>query len=302
MIEVVECGPLCTVQDEGREGYLSQGLSRGGVADRRAHEEARALLGGACGAGIETAGAPLTLRFRTRSTVALVGASMSPGPWHRTREMAEGSVLRLVPEREGTYSYVYPAGGLGIPTVLGSRATHLIAGIGGALRPGMAVSSGGETGPARRTHGRRPRRLSVEPDRFGGGILRCVETPQSSFFPEEILTRFADTPFRRDPRGNRQGVRLAFRGPGFAPHDGLSILSDFVLPGDVQVTGDGTPYILGPECQTTGGYPRIAQVIAADLPKAMQAPPGAALTFVFVTVEAARAARPGRPSVVEEEK
>ena len=77
-------------------------------------------------------------------------------------------------------------------------------------------------------------------------------------------------------------------GPGFATEAQLNLLSDFILPGDVQMTGDGVPYILGPECQTTGGYPRIGTVISADMPRAMQAVPGAKLRFRFVTLAEAR--------------
>jgi allophanate hydrolase len=137
--------------------------------------------------------------------------------------------------------------------------------------------------------------LSQAPDRFDGGTLRLVETPQTRLFPPETLARFAATSFRRDHSGNRHGVRLACDGPGFATEGQLSLLSDFVLAGDVQMAGDGTPYILGPECQTTGGYPRIGSVIPADLPRAMQAPPGAVLRFRFVPLAEARVIRSPAP-------
>ena len=90
-------------------------------------------------------------------------------------------------------------------------------------------------------------------------------------------------------------MRLDPDGPGFATDGQLNLLSDFILPGDVQMTGDGVPYVLGPECQTTGGYPRVGTVIAADLPRALQAVPGARLRFRFVTREAALAARAPAP-------
>jgi allophanate hydrolase len=290
MIEVLVCGPLVTVQDGGRTGFLSQGLARGGAADRRALDEAAALLGGD-GAGIESPGSPLTLRFGVATRVALTGAGMRADlsgralAWHAAHPVAAGEVLSLRPSGRGVYSYVTPQGGIGTEAVMGSRAAHLIAGIGHALAPGDRLAVGPGGGAARA--------LTPCPDRFEGGALRLVETPQTRLYPPEEIARFEAATFRRDPRGNRQGVRLD--GPSFTAEGQLSLLSDFVLPGDVQLTGDGVPYILGPECQTTGGYPRIGHVIDADLPRALQAPPGAQIRFRFVEVVEARAARPGPP-------
>ncbi|TFL19637.1 biotin-dependent carboxyltransferase family protein [Jannaschia formosa] len=292
-LEILSCGPLVTVQDDGRPGWLAQGLARGGAADRRARAEAAALLGGDPGAGIESPGSPLRLRLHAEATLAFTGAEMrveAEGravPWHASLSFPAGTVLDLRPTAKGSYAYIHVAGGLRTAPVLGARAAHLIAGLGRALAAGDTLPFE----PSRHA----ARRLSRRPDGFDGGTLRVVPTPQTRLFPDEELARFAETVFTRDPRGNRQGVRLASEGAGFQTEGQLSLLSDFVLPGDLQMTGDGTPYILGPECQTTGGYPRIASVIPADLPRAMQAPPGARVRFEFVTVEEARAAPPDRP-------
>ena len=291
MIEVVSCGPLVTVQDRGREGHLSQGLARGGAADRRALDEADALLGRA-GAGIETPGSPLVLRLGVTARVALTGAAMRATAgdraleWNTAQTLEAGTVLTLRPGGQGVYSYVHFGGGLHVPELMGSRAAHLIAGIGRALQAGDELPCAPSEGRAMR----------VEADaRFDGGTLRLVATPQTALFPPAEIERFTATRFTRDLRGNRQGVKMAMEGKGFATEDQLNLLSDFILPGDVQMTGDGVPYVLGPECQTTGGYPRIGTVIAADLPRALQAGPGAQVSFRFVTPAEARAARPGAP-------
>ena len=292
MIEVIVCGPLVTVQDEGRPGHLAAGLARGGAADRRALDEAAALLGEA-GAAIETPGVPLVLRFGAATTIALTGAPMRaeiegrPVPWHAAQIVPGGATLSLKPAGQGVYSYVTPLGGIATDPVVGARAAHLIAGIGAPLAPGDRLPGDGRTALARR--------LSVPEDRFGGGSLRCLPTPQTSLYPPETVARLEETAFVRDARGNRQGVRLASDGAPFAAAGQLNLLSDFVLPGDVQTTGDGVPYILGPECQTTGGYPRIAHVIGPDLPRALQAPPGAGLRLRMVTLEEARAIAPAVP-------
>lgn len=293
MMEVLSCGPMVTVQDRGRPGHLSQGLARGGAADRRALIETEALLGDA-GAGIETPGSPLRLRFDVGVTTALTGAPMGASAdgralaWNSAHPLEAGATLDLRPTGQGVYSYVHIAGGIGTEPVMGSRAAHLIAGIGQALTAGDRLPCGLSQA--------RAQKVEATP-RLGGGALRLVPTPQTRLFPPSELERFCATTFRRDPRGNRQGVKLAMEGAGFATEGQLNLLSDFILPGDVQMTGDGVPYILGPECQTTGGYPRIGTVIEADLPRAMQAVPGAAVTFSFVTPEVARAARPGKPKV-----
>ena len=83
------------------------------------------------------------------------------------------------------------------------------------------------------------------------------------------------------------GVRLLMDGEGFHSAEGLSVLSEIIVPGDVQVTGDGCPFVLLSECQTTGGYPRIGSVLPVDLPRIAQARPGTAIRFQFVTLDAA---------------
>jgi allophanate hydrolase len=126
-----------------------------------------------------------------------------------------------------------------------------------------------------------------EDNRFDGGTLRIVPSLQTSFFAASEIKRFQSTSFRRDTRGNRMGVRLLPEGEGFSSDAGLSVISEVIVPGDVQVTGDGTPFVLLAECQTTGGYPRIGSVLPCDLPRIAQARPGGELRFKFVTLQEA---------------
>jgi allophanate hydrolase len=110
---------------------------------------------------------------------------------------------------------------------------------------------------------------------------------QTEDFDEATRDRFARTTFQRDPRANRMGVRMGFEGDGFATGDALSIVSEVVVPGDIQIAGDGAPFVLMFECQTTGGYPRIGTVIPCDLPRIAQMQAGAALQFEFVDLDTA---------------
>jgi allophanate hydrolase len=280
-----------TVQDLGRPGHLGAGLSRGGAADRLALFEGAALLQQPPGmAAIEMAAFGGEFEATADVRIALTGAPMramidgAPAAWNASHALPRGAVLSIGGAVTGTYGYLHVGGGIETPQILGSRSAHLAAGLLAPLEAGTTLPVGpesraGQTG------------LCLEPDpRFEGGRVRAVPGPQSRLFSDEQITRFTGVAFRRDTRGNRMGVRLLPDGDGFATPAGLSILSEVVVPGDIQVTGDGTPFVLLAECQTTGGYPRIGTVIGADLPRVAQARPGAILRFEFLTLEAGRVA------------
>jgi allophanate hydrolase subunit 2 len=224
----------------------------------------------------------------TAAILALTGAPMraeidgKPIRWNITFGLAPGEKLKIGPAVAGTYGYLHVAGGLDVPKFMGGRSTHLAAGIGRALAAGDALPVGsGQAAPG----------LTIDvAGRFSGGTIRVLEGPQSKMFSDEVRLRFAATSFARDPRGNRMGVQLAMDGPPFDAEGGLSVVSETIVPGDIQMTGAGTPFVLGPECQTTGGYPRLATVIPSDLPKMLQAAPGASIRFEFVTRDQALAA------------
>lgn len=291
---VLASSPGVTLQDEGRPGWLAQGLSRGGAADSVALAEGAALLAQPTGlAVVELANGPARFRTAKPLRIALTGAPFRatlreggkdrPLSWNTSHALPPGAELSLSPA-EGGFAYLAPAGGIEAPLVLGGRSAHLAAGIGRALKPEDELTLGPDPGGSVD--------MVLEPvPRFGGGEVRVVESLQTSAFPPEQVERFRCTTFRRDPRGNRMGVRLNPEdGMGFEAPGGLSILSEIVQPGDIQITGDGTPFVLLCECQTTGGYPRIATVLPCDLPRIAQAPPGVALSFRFVTRAEGRAA------------
>jgi allophanate hydrolase len=107
----------------------------------------------------------------------------------------------------------------------------------------------------------------LEPDvRFSGGKVHIVRSLQTHVFGD-MLERFVSTRFTRDARANRQGIRLNPEGEGFATEGGLTVVSEIIATGDIQITGDGAPYVLMCESQTTGGYPRIATIVPSDLPR-----------------------------------
>ena len=287
-LEILSCGPAVTVQDGGRPGYLAQGLTRGGLADLLALYEGAALLGQSPDlAVLEMVGMGGSFRSSVALRIALTGAPMNatledaPLAWNASHLLPAGATLRIGGAHKGTYGYLHVGGGIASPLMLGARAVHASAGLGRALVAGDSLPLGHDPG---RTTGMT---LPVE-DRFGGGPVRIVTSLQTDAFDADTQARFATTAFRRDPRGNRMGVRMEHDCAPFAAAGQLTILSDIIVPGDIQIAGDGAPFVLMGECQTTGGYPRIGTVLPCDLARVAQAQAGAALSFAFVPLDEAR--------------
>lgn len=296
-LRLLSVSGVVTVQDGGRPGYLAQGLSRGGAADPVALAEGAALLGQSPdAAAIELMSGALTARADQPTRIALTGAPMRATlteggnarglEWHGSHLLPAGAELALRPGPEGGFGYLHLGGGIATPPVMGARAAHLAGGVGGVLRAGETLPLGEDAGSGVD--------LRLDPlPRFGGGLLRAVEGLQTALYGPDQIARLQATAFRRDSHGNRMGVRLDLDGAApFAADGGLSVVSEIVQPGDIQVTGDGTPFVLMAECQTTGGYPRIATVLPCDLPLVAQAPPGTVLRIALVDrIEALKALR-----------
>lgn len=280
-LEVLSVGNGVTVQDTGRPGYIALGLSRGGAADRLALAEGAALLKQAVGAALEMAGFGGRFRADVSWRAALTGAPMKATldgtalTWNASHSVPAGAVLEIGGALRGVYGYLTVGGGLDLPMELGARSAHLNAGLGRVLQAGDRLPLHADEG--------RAAGLVLDPaERFAGGVLRVLPSLQTPLFPGEMRARFGAETFVRDDRGNRMGIRLRPEGDGYGLEHGQSILSEVITPGDIQIPGDGAPYILLYECQTTGGYPRIGTVIPADLPRVAQAAPGASLRFRFV--------------------
>lgn len=287
LLKVLAAGPAMSLQDMGRRGYLAFGLTRGGAADTLALHEGAALLGQSAElAAVEMMGTGGTFEPTCDIVIALTGAQMTatldgaPLVWNASHSIPAGAKLSIGGARSGTYGYLHVSGGFDVPVQMGARGSHMNAGIGRVLQAG-------DTLPVSAPVSKRSGVFLVPSERLSGGTIHVVASAQTNEFSEETRARFADTQFRRDPRGNRQGVRMDTDAEGFFAKSGLSIVSEVIVPGDIQITGDGAPYVLMCENQTTGGYPRIATVIPSDLPKVAQASVGAPLQFQFLSLEEA---------------
>jgi biotin-dependent carboxylase-like uncharacterized protein len=285
VVTIQSIGPAVSVQDLGRPGGLGLGLSRGGAADRFALIEGNVLLGQSAEcAAMEMAGMGGRFTFSHPTRFALSGAKMratldqSPIEWNASHLALPGSVLDIGAAENGVYGYLSFGGGLDTELELGGRGYHRIAGLGRVLQAG-------DTLPLRDDAqiDMVPMRLPERTESMS--VVRVMPGPQSDLFSDGAKQAFEAATFIRSPKANRQGVRLEHDGAPFATEGQLTLVSDFIAEGDIQMTGDGTPYVLLAECQTMGGYPRIGTVIPSDLPKIAQAMPGASVRFSFISMQ-----------------
>jgi len=290
-LQITQAGPGLSLQDYGRPGFLANGLSRGGAMDPLALAEGAALMLMPAGDALAIEMAGVGGRFRAEGAallIALTGAPMVAEldgvrlPWPGSFLLPKGAELKIGGALAGSYGYLSVAG-LQAPPVLGARSAHLAGGIGARLTTGAVLPC---------TPAPNPGGLKLVPeDRFGGGTIRILPSAQTDQFSAAMLARFEAAEFTKDARASRMGARMAHDGEGFSQAEHLAILSEIIVPGDIQVIGDGAPFVLLPECQSMGGYPRIATVISADLARVAQASPGAPIRFRFVPLAEALAAR-----------
>jgi antagonist of KipI len=309
MIRVLEPGPLTTVQDLGRRGYLRYGIPESGPIDRAAFVLANRLVGNPDdAAGLECTLAGPRLEILASGALAATGAEMPlgvndrPAPSWRTVAVRPGDIVSLGLARRGLRGYLAFAGGLDLPLALGSRATYLRGQLGGyngrALRRGDALPLG-----AGRPALARVVRAGSIPRYDGEATVRVVLGPQADRFTPAGIATFLEGAYEMLPQSDRMGARLL--GPGIAHARGHDIVSDGIPLGGVQVVGDGQPIVLLADRQSTGGYTKIATVCSVDVGRIGQLRPGARLRFQEVTVEAAHAllreARAALDLAIEEE-
>ncbi|TJZ71030.1 biotin-dependent carboxyltransferase family protein [Chitiniphilus eburneus] len=283
-------GPQSTVQDLGRTGYRFLGVPAGGACDAVALRIGNLLLGNPPdGAALEVALGGLELVFETHTRFALTGAAVGatldgervPG-WHVVDAPA-GAVLHLGYAARGARIYLNVAGGIDVPPVLGSRATGLLADLGGFK--GRAVEAGDRL-PLGEVDTLPPPCAVMAPGR--GQVLRVLPGPEWAQLSREAQRTLLSSDWTVSPASNRMGARLG--GPAVPLNDLAELDSHAVLPGVVQLPPSGQPILLLADAQTTGGYAKPLMVIEADLWRAAQFRPGEALRFVEVDMAQALAA------------
>lgn len=278
-------GPHVSIQDAGRPGLMRYGVPASGPMDRSSFALANAALGNPAGhMGIEVSLGGLALRCADAGiTLAVAGGGFIAetsgqrlGSW-RVLTLQPGETLTLRPGPWGSWCYLAFAGDLRAESWLGSHATHGASGFGGGkLATGQRLNVA-QPKILRQREGSIPCPVWARPRH----LLRCTLGPQERFFGTETLARFTQAQFETTAAFDRMGMRLA--GPAIAPENALSIPSEPILRGSVQVSGDGVATVLLSDHQTTGGYPKIATVLGCDLDAFVQCRPRDAVMFQAVS-------------------
>ena len=298
LIEVIDGGIGNSIQDVGRFGYRHMGITVSGCLDPLLARCANALVGNApdC-ATIELRAVGPTLQIvHGRVRVALAGdlsATITRADG-KSRPMAPWVSVTLLPRDRievgflaGGTAYLAMTGGVRSPLQLSSRSTYQRAGIGGI--DGRVLTSGQSLPCASQDH-RLYHEYHAEPWSCADAPVRVMLGPQHEYFKPEALATLLNSDYQVSAQQDRMGMRLD--GPPLAhlTPQCADIVSDGVTPGVIQVPGNGQPIILLADCQTVGGYPKIATVISADLPRLAQLHPGQTLRFAAVDAAQARAA------------
>jgi antagonist of KipI len=282
MIRVLKPGLLTTVQDLGRLGFAHLGVSPSGAADRFSLRLANLLVGNPENtAALECTLLGPLLQFDVRATIAITGSTISSGlPINQTLEVPAGQRLELGSLLSGARAYIAIRGGIAVPEVMNSASTLLPASIGGlqgrALRAADVLQMDEcSTVPTRKL------RNKSEFQKPTSGPIRVTETTQSDWFSAPTLLRFQSTVFKVSDHSNRSGIRL--EGEPVLADRRSELITEGVSLGAIQVPADGQPIILFVDQQTTGGYPKIANVASADLSRVAQLHPHDEIKFQFVT-------------------
>lgn len=292
LLEILQPGIGTTIQDRGRVGHRHEGIPLSGWLDAPLAHAANALVGNV---GTE---AVLELRgmgteFRVKSgpvRIAMAGSicakwlrqdgsTISLPAW-QSATLQPGDKLSLGAAESGC-AYLAVSGGFMLPMQLGSRSSYWRAGLQGvqgrAWRPGDLLPCGIWSTPDFKEW------RTPEPWQMPTGPIRVIAGPQEDHFLPEALDAFQSTSWEASVEQDRMGLRLRGVQLSHVNQDAADIVSDAVTPGAIQVPASGQPIVLLADSQTVGGYPKIATVINADLPRLAHLKPGSRITFQRVS-------------------
>ena len=294
ILEIRTAGALSSIQDGGRRGYRHIGVPWAGALAPQLMRIANRLVGNNEGApviecfggglvlGVEEGSARIALAGDASARLMRDGEATTLAPW-RSATLRAGDELRLLDSGRDR-AVTLAVAGLECPQQLGSAATYARARLGGLdgqpLRAGARLNAADAAGSAEMMLRKAPEREDTAP-------VRIVAGPQDDHFDEAALALFTSSDYRITAEADRMGMR--FDGPALGHRDAESreIISDATVPGSIQVPGNGLPIVLLADGQTAGGYPKIATVVSADLPRLALRRPGDRVRFELVTVSEA---------------
>ena len=292
VFQVLKPGLFTTIQDTGRHGYLKYGVPVSGAMDQFSLIAANLLVanneGDAC---LETTLIGPELQALADAQIALTGGDCSPRigdhsvPMWQTLTLREGDVLSFGRMKSGCRVYIAIRGGIDVPLVLGSRSTHVRGGFGGncgrQLKAGDTID-GFNTKPLL-NECRLPEELIPQlSNHFKANVILG---PQAEMFTEKGEKTFLSNAYKVTLEADRMGYRL--EGPAIEHKGKADIVSDALLPGAIQVPKNGKPILIMKDAQTTGGYPKIAVVIASGISSLGQAKPNDEIEFSKISIRQA---------------
>ncbi|WP_312837030.1 5-oxoprolinase subunit PxpC [Pantoea sp.] len=292
MLKILRAGLATSLQDLGRSGWRQYGIGLSGALDAPSMQTANLLVGNAPeSAVLEIVLGQFKAQFTRDGWFALTGAGCNAeldgkAVWTGWRlPVKKGQILSLSMPVRGMRSYLAIHGGFDVPPMLGSASTDLKAGFGGWQ--GRALADGDELPLGK------PTRDFAKPagvrQLLWGNRIRALPGPEYSEFSRESQEGFWRTGWKLSPQSNRMGYRL--QGRALTRATDRELLSHGLVPGVVQVPPNGQPIVLMADAQTTGGYPRIACVIEADLYHLAQIRLGEPIHFIHCTLEEAMQAK-----------
>jgi allophanate hydrolase len=264
-------GPLVTFQDIGRPGNMRYGVSASGPMDIVSFEAANAVLGNETKqTAIEISLGGLILQCHEGSiTLAITGGDFlieyqgqKISSW-TVLTIQKGERLSIRAGKSGSWAYLAFSGKLNVKDWLKSNSTHSTSGFGGGdLKTGQKFTLTDASNQANRIG------PILKPSFNTNDLIHAVLGPQDQYFMNTAIEIFSDSIFKVSDNYDRMGMQLT--GPKLELKSALSIPSEPVVKGSIQVSGDGIPTILLADHQTTGGYPKIATVISSDINRLVQ--------------------------------
>ncbi|TQV72854.1 biotin-dependent carboxyltransferase family protein [Aliikangiella marina] len=290
-IKILKPGLLTTIQDIGRHGEMCHGIAHSGAMDHLSMKLANWLVNNPLDAPVlEITIIGPTIQFSKPMSIAVCGADFDlflNGEIvfsHQTINVKKGDVLEFDHLNSGARAYLSFAGRLKLPPIMNSYSTNLTAGFGGYFGKELAIKD------KIKIKDPRVENLKKVPEKFvpkysGNYYFRCVPSVESDQFSELEKERFSQTHYQVTPDSNRMGIRL--KGDSILTEKAPQIISSGLTQGSVQITPSGMPIVSSVDGQTIGGYPRIANIISADLPLLGQLRANDKIRFGFVSMELA---------------
>ena len=276
-------GPLVTFQDIGRPGNMRYGVSASGPMDIVSFEAANAVLGNETKqTAIEISLGGLILQCHEGSiTLAITGGDFlieyqgqKISSW-TVLTIQKGERLSVRAGKSGSWAYLAFSGKLNVKDWLNSSSTHSTSGFGGGvLKTGQKFTLTDASNQANRIG------PILKPNFNTNDLIHAVLGPQDQYFMNTAIKIFSDSIFKVSDNYDRMGMQLT--GPKLELKSALSIPSEPVVKGSIQVSGDGIPTILLADHQTTGGYPKIATVISSDINRLVQFRSNQSVEFMLI--------------------